>query len=129
MVLVVGGDQGEGHRQIRERVGGQEQKKATQVEFVDAERTAEVLQDGAAMRGHVELLGTAAEDDVDKSGVQVEEESRRIETRALDAHAVFEERPGPNRGPYCRTWPWGARPPGCCETSCNSRSGHRTRRR
>ena len=90
--LIVGGDQGEGHRQVAQRVGGQEQREATQVQFVDAEGAAEVLQDLAAMRGHVELRGEVVEHVVDEPRGEVEEElaAERLEG-PLDAHAVLED--------------------------------------
>ena len=92
VVLVVGGDQGEGHRQVAQRVGGQQQSEATQVEFVHAERPAEVLQDHAAMRGHVELLGMVAEHVVDEPRGQVEEELALERSQGpFDAHAVLED--------------------------------------
>ena len=49
MVLVVLVDQREGHGQVGERVGGQEQREAAQMQFVDAERAAEVFPDLATM--------------------------------------------------------------------------------
>ena len=91
MALIVGGDQGEGDRQVRERVGGQEQGKASQVEFIDAERAAEVLEHLAAMSGHVESRGEVVEHVVDEPGGEIEEELtlERLEN-PFDAHAVVE---------------------------------------
>jgi hypothetical protein len=41
MVLVILVDHREGHGQVGERVGGQEQREAAQVQLVDAERATE----------------------------------------------------------------------------------------
>ena len=67
-------------------------REAAQVQFVDAERAAEVLQDLAAMRGHVELRGVVAEHVVDEPRGEVEEElaAERLQG-PLDAHAVLED--------------------------------------
>ena len=76
----------------RERVGGQQQGEPAQVQLVDAERAAEVLQDHAAMLGHVELRGAVAEHVVDEPRGEVEEElaAERLQG-PLDAHAVLED--------------------------------------
>jgi site-specific DNA recombinase len=66
VILVVLGDQGEGHRQVAQWVGGQQQGEASQVQFIDAERAAEVIQHLAAVRGHVEGSGVVAEHVVDE---------------------------------------------------------------
>ena len=92
MVLIVGGDQGEGDRQVRERVGGQEQGEAAQVEFVDAEGAAEVLEHLAAMSGHVESRGEVVEHVVDEPRGEIEEElALERQEDPFDAHAVFED--------------------------------------
>ena len=57
MIGVVGVDQGEGHRQVLERVGGQQQRRAAQVQFIHAERATEALQDHATVLGQVQSLG------------------------------------------------------------------------
>ncbi len=72
--LVVGGDQGEGDRQVMQRVGGQQRGEAAQVQFVDAERAAEMLQDPAAVRRHVEGSGVVAEHVVDEPRGEVQQE-------------------------------------------------------
>ncbi len=92
MVLVVLGDQGEGHGQIRKRVGGQQQGEATQVQFVDAQCAAEVLQDHTAMRRHVERFGVAVEHVVDEPRGQVEEvfAAKRLQ-HLFDVHGVLED--------------------------------------
>ena len=92
MVLVVLVDQGEGHGQVGERVGGQEQGEAAQVQFVDAKRAAEEFQDLAAVLGHVELPGVVVEHVVDEPRGEVEEElaAERLQG-PLDAHAVLED--------------------------------------
>ena len=92
VVLVVGGDEREGHRQVRERVGGQEQREAAEVQFVDAERAAEVLQDLAAMAGQVEPRGEVVEHVVDEPRGEVQQElaAERLQG-PFDAHAVLED--------------------------------------
>src|SRR5512142_997300 len=89
--LVVGGGQGEGHGQVGERVGGQQQGEAAEVQFVDAERAAEVLQDRAAVRGHVKPPGMVVEHVVDEPRGKVQEElaAERVQG-PFDAHAVLE---------------------------------------
>jgi hypothetical protein len=91
-VLVVLVDQREGHGQVGERVGGQEQREATQVQFVDAKRAAEEFQDLAPVRGHVELPGVVVEHVVDEPRGEFEEElaAERLQG-PLDAHAVLED--------------------------------------
>src|SRR3712207_7383824 len=54
VVLVVAGDQGEGHRDVLDRVGRQQRRVAAQVQLVDAEGAAEATQDPAAVVGHIE---------------------------------------------------------------------------
>src|SRR5512135_2823082 len=92
VVLVVGGDQGEGHGQVAQRVGGQQQGEATQVQFVDAQRAAEVLQDHTAMLGHVKRFGVAVEDVIDEPRGQVEEvfTAQRLH-RLFHVHRVLED--------------------------------------
>ena len=85
-------DQGEGHRQVGQRVGGQQQGEPAQVQLVDAERAAEAVQDHAAVRGHVELGGPVAEHVVDEPGGEVQQELAADRRQGpLDAHAVLEE--------------------------------------
>ncbi len=74
MRLIVLGDQGEGHRQVGERVGGQQQGEPAQVQLVDTECTAELLQDLATELAHVKLLGVVVEHVVDEPRGEVEEE-------------------------------------------------------
>jgi len=92
VVLVVGCNQGEGHRKVRKRVGGQEQREPAEVQFVHAERAAEAFQHLAAVCGHVELGGAVAEHVVDEPRGEIEEELPLERLKGpLDAHAVFEE--------------------------------------
>ncbi len=72
MILVVGDDQGERDRQVLQGVGGQEQREATQVQFVDAQCAAEMLQHFAPVLGHVELLGMVVEHVIGESRGQLE---------------------------------------------------------
>jgi hypothetical protein len=92
VIVIVGADQGEGHRQVANRIGGQEQREPAQVHFIDAEGATEVVQDHAAVLGHVELLGPDAEQVVNETGGQVEEElaAQRLQG-PFDAHAVLED--------------------------------------
>jgi hypothetical protein len=89
---IIGGDQGEGDRQVRERVGGQEQREAAQVEFVDAEGAAEVREHLAAMRRHVESRGEVVEHVVDEPRGEIEKELplERLKD-SFNAHAVFDD--------------------------------------
>jgi hypothetical protein len=92
VVLVVLRDQGEGHRQVGQRVGRQQQGEPAQVQLVDAQRAAETVQDLAAVRGHVELAGAVAEHVVDEPGGEVQEElaADRLQ-RAFDVHTIAED--------------------------------------
>jgi hypothetical protein len=67
VIVIVGADQSEGHRQVAQRVGGQQEREPAQVQFIDAGRAAELLQDHAAMLGHVERGGPVAEQVVDEA--------------------------------------------------------------
>jgi site-specific DNA recombinase len=89
---IVGRDEGEGHRQVLERVGGQEQRRAAEVQLIDAEGPAEPLQDPAAMVGQVQPSGLPVEAVGDEAVGQVEIEvpSHRGD-HSLDAHAVVED--------------------------------------
>ena len=76
----------------RERVGGQQQGEAAQVQFVDAERAAEQLQDLATMHGHVELPGVVVEHVVDEPRGEFQEELAAERLQGLfDAHAILED--------------------------------------
>ena len=74
MIVIVGTDQGERHRQVADRIGGQQQREVAQVHFVHTEGAAEVLQDHAAMLRQVELRGPVAEHVVDETRGQIQEE-------------------------------------------------------
>jgi hypothetical protein len=92
VIPVVGPDRGEGHRQVAQGVGGQRRGEATEVRLADAERSAEVLQDLAAMRRQVELGDSIAEHVMDEPRGQVEEElALERQEGAFDAHAVLED--------------------------------------
>ena len=86
------GDQGEGHGQVLERVGGQQQGVAAQVQLVDAQGAAEAVEDPAAVVGHVEPPDLPVEAVVDEAVGEVQEEvpAHRGDD-PLDAHAVVEE--------------------------------------
>jgi site-specific DNA recombinase len=92
VVPVVGRDQGEGHRQVGQRVGGQQEDEPTQMQLVDAEGAAEVLEDLVAMLGHVELGGLVLEHVVDEPRGEVQEEFTADRSQgAFDVHAVSED--------------------------------------
>jgi len=73
VVMVVLADHGEGHRQVLERVGGQQQGRLAEMQLIDAERAAEALPDPAAMVGQVEPPGLPVEAVVDEPVGEVEE--------------------------------------------------------
>ena len=73
--LVVAGDQGEGHRQVVQRVGRQQQGHLAQVQLVDAERPAEVVQDPAAVIRQVEPPDLPVEAVVDEPVREIQEGS------------------------------------------------------
>ena len=68
------------------------QGEPAQVQLVDAEGAAEVLQDHAAMLGQVELRGPVAEHVVDEPRGQVQEElaAERLQG-PFDVHAVLDD--------------------------------------
>jgi hypothetical protein len=92
VVLIVGADQGEGHRQVADRIGGQQQGEPAQVDLIDAETVAELPQDHAAQLGHVELSRPVAEHVIDEAGGELQQEfpAQRPEG-PLDAHAVLDD--------------------------------------
>jgi hypothetical protein len=94
VILIVGTDQGKGHGQVADRVGGQQQREAAQVQFIHAESPAEVLQDHAAMVGQIELLDSVAQHVVDEPRGEVQEELAAQRLQGLfDVHAVLEDPP------------------------------------
>ena len=92
MRLVVDLHQAEADDPVGDGVGGQQQGVAAQVQLIDAEGAAEVLQDHAAMLSQVELRGPVAEQVVDEAGGEVEEElaAQRLQG-PFDAHAVLDD--------------------------------------
>ena len=90
--LVVAGDQGEGHRQVVQRVGRQQQGHLAQVQLVDAERPAEVVQDPAAVIRQVEPPDLPVEAVVDEPIREIQKEVPPPRgDDPLDAHAVLED--------------------------------------
>lgn len=90
--LAVAGDQGEGHRQVVQRVGRQQQSHLAQVQLVDAERPAEVVQDPAAMIRQIELPDLPVEAIVDEHVPEIQKEvPPHRGDDPLDAHAVLED--------------------------------------
>ncbi len=92
MIGIVLVDQGEGDRAIAQRVGCEQQGEPTEVQLIDAEGAAEVLQGPAAIVGHIELRGMVAEAVVDEAVGQLQEEvTPQRDEGGLDAHAVVED--------------------------------------
>ena len=90
--LVVAGDQGEGHRQVVQRVGRQQQGHLAQVQLVDAERPAEVVQDPAAVIRQVEPPDLPVEAVVDEPVREIQKEvPPHRGDDPLDAYAVLED--------------------------------------
>src|SRR5215467_6980597 len=73
VVLVVVAYQGKGYRKVAERVGGQLQRVAAQMDFVDAQGAGELCQRPVAVVGVVELLELPAQAVIDKSRGQLQE--------------------------------------------------------
>ena len=92
VIVVVGTDQGESHRQVAEGIGGQQQGEVAQVQLVHTEGAAEVLQDHAAMLRQIEFRGAVAEQVVDETRGQVQEEvaTQRLEG-PFDVQAVLDD--------------------------------------
>ena len=85
-------DQGEGYGKILERVSGQQQGVAAQVQFVDAERAAEAVQDPAAMVGEIKLPDLLVEAVVDEAVGEIQEKvPLHGPEDLLDAHPILED--------------------------------------
>ena len=92
VILIVGTDQREGHRQITDRVGGQQEGILAQVQFIHAEGAAEVLQDHAAMLGQIELSSPVAKLVVDEPRGEFQQELTAQRLQSLfDVHAVLDD--------------------------------------
>src|SRR5262249_9246128 len=74
VVLVVGPNQGEADGQVGQRVGGQQQRVGTQVQFIDAQRPGEALQHQLAVPGQVEAGHLPAQAVVDEAVGQFHQE-------------------------------------------------------
>jgi len=91
VVLVVGRDQGEGHGEVVERVGGQQQGLLAQVDFVDAQGAGEVLDGPLAVVGPVALADLPVQAVIDKAVGQLQVEvAGQSAAQPLDTHAVVE---------------------------------------
>ena len=92
MALIVAADQGEGHGEILERVGGQQQGIAPQVKLVNAQRPAEAVQDPTAMVRQVELPDPLVQAVVNEAVGEVQEEvSVHRPEDLLDAHPIVKD--------------------------------------
>ena len=90
--LVVGRHQGEGHGEVAERVGGQQQGAVAEVQFIDAQGAGEVGQGPPAVGGQVGLADLPVEAVGQEAIGQVEEEVPRqglLET--VQAQTVVQE--------------------------------------
>src|SRR5262249_53674968 len=74
VVGVVGPNQGEAHGQVGQGVGGQQQDVAAQVQYIDAQRSREALQDQPAVLGQIEAGQLPAQAGVDEAIRQADEE-------------------------------------------------------
>ena len=92
VIVIVGPDQGEGHRQVTDRIGGQQQGELAQMQFIHTEGAAEVVQNLATVLGQIELAGPIAEEIVDEPRGEVQQEfaAERLEG-PFDAHAVLDD--------------------------------------
>jgi hypothetical protein len=64
---VVAADQGASHGQVRDRVGGQQQREAAQVQFIDTQRARELGNDHVPVRQQVKLGDLPAQAIVDEA--------------------------------------------------------------
>ena len=92
MLVVVGTHQGEGHGEIAQGVGGQQQDAVAEMDFVDAQRTGELRQGPAAVLGHIDLADLPVQTVVDKTLGEIELEiaAHRF-AEPFHAHAVVEQ--------------------------------------
>src|SRR5262245_11900328 len=92
VVLVVVGDQGEGHGEVSQRVGGQKQGLVAQVHLIDAQSAREVLDAPAAVLGPVALPDLPIQAVVDEAVGQFEVEvTGQAAAQGLDAHLVVQQ--------------------------------------
>ncbi len=92
MILIVGRDQGEGDREIAQRIGSQQQDSVAQVQFVDAQSAREVRQRPLAVGGQIGLADLPVEAVVEEAVGQVEEEvALQGVLQPVEAHAVVEQ--------------------------------------
>ncbi len=92
VALVVGRDHSEGHGEIAEGIGGQEQSAMAEVEFVDAQGAGELLKRPLPVRGQVDLADLPIEAVVQEAVGEIElEVAFQSVLQTIDAHAVFEQ--------------------------------------
>jgi hypothetical protein len=92
VVLIIGTNQGEGHGEIVERVGSQEQRAMAKMNFIDTERSGELLQSPLAILGHVHLPDFPVEAIVEEPVGQFEMEiPLQGFLKASHAHLVVEQ--------------------------------------
>jgi hypothetical protein len=92
VILIIVANQCEGYGEITERVGGQEQRAMTEVNFIDTERSRELFQGPLAILGHVHLLNFPVEAIVEKALGQFEMEvPSQGFVKAVHAHLVVEQ--------------------------------------
>ena len=72
VILIIGANQGEGHGEIIERIGSQEQGAMAKMNFIDTERPGEPFQRPLAILGHVDLPDFPVEAVVEKALGQFE---------------------------------------------------------
>src|SRR5262249_3754385 len=90
--LVVDPHQGEADDPVGDGVGGQQQSEPPQVQFIDAQDAAEVLQGAQAVFGQVELAQPPIQAVVDKAPGEVDEEvAAHGRAGAFGVEAVVEE--------------------------------------
>src|SRR5262249_34715455 len=92
VLLVVGPDQGEANGQVGQRVGGQEQGVAAQVQFIDAQRAGKALQDQLAVLRQFQAGQLPAQAVVDEAvGEAHEEVALHGSPGLLDVEAVVQQ--------------------------------------
>src|ERR1700722_7024972 len=92
VILIIGTNQGEGHGEIVERIGSQEQGAMAKGNFIDTERSGEPFQGPLAILGHVHLPDFPVEAIVEEALGQFEMEipSQGL-VKALHAHLGVEQ--------------------------------------
>jgi hypothetical protein len=92
MILIIGAHHGEGHRNVAERIGCQQQGAMAKVDFIDTECSRELLQSPLAILGHIDLTDLPVQTVVKEALGQLQMKvAPQSFLKALHAHLVVEQ--------------------------------------